>query len=217
MEILETDRPLTVEEIEDLCELDTNSWHNRQLFARTIVPETFIIKHWNEFDEAGHHNCIVHQRLSDQFLDYYWGILTENERKACFQHQKLSMEFLLREWLQIEPNSRLIIAKRQILTPAFITLFWQTMDWWWKVKCIAWQKKFPARLVIDNWEEANHSLYIAHHQRRVSYYSEDLTMAELPENLSCELETIRTSAATWLSELQRRERHAYEQETRTYQ
>jgi hypothetical protein len=212
MEILEVNRPLTVEEIEDLWELDTNSWRNRQLFVCAPVPEAFMRKHWPELSEKEHHNYFVHQKPSTQFLLDYWPILTENERKACLEHQKLSMEFLQHEWVHIgetNPNGWLIVAQKQLLTPAFITLFWPIMDWWWKVKCIEWQQKFPARLVIENWEEANHSLYIAHHQRRRNYCCEDLTMAELPEYLSCELEGVRISAEEWLCELQRREQHAY--------
>lgn len=216
MEILEVDRRITVEEMEDLWEYDPNSWTNRQVFVGMIVPEAFIRRHWGELSEDEQHNCIVHQKLSTQFLLDYWNILTENVRKACFSHQKLTTEFLEYNWSRIKPNNRLIVARCQVLDPEFITSSFNgtnsslpMMDWWWKVKAIDWQKKFPARLVIDNWEEATHSLYIQHHQRRVkNYYCEDLTMADLPEYLSCEFDLIRTSAEEWLSELQRREQHA---------
>ena len=203
----------TCEEIEGIWEWDPTSWKNRQLFVGASVPETYIRKHWGEVSEEEHHNYFVHQKPSTQFLLDYWEILTENERKACLEHQTLSMEFLQHEWVQMGktgPDKRLIIAQRQILTPAFITFLWPTMDWWWKVKAIDWQKNFPARLVIDNWEEATHSLYIQHQRRVKKYHCEDLTMAELPEYLSCEFNLVRTSAEEWLNELQRREQHAYD-------
>lgn len=196
---------LTVEEIEDLWELDSNSWHNRQLFANTTMPEAFLRKHWGELSEAEHYNCFVHQKLSTQFFLDYWSILTENERKACFEHQNLSTEFLEYEWGRIKPDNRIVIARAQILTPEFIISLWPLMDWWWKVKVLDWQKNFPARLVVANWEEVNHALYASSYKRRKAYYCGDLTMAELPEYLSCELDAVRTSAEKWLCELQRRQ------------
>lgn len=222
MEILEADRRLTLEEMEDLWEYDTRSWKNRQLFVGMVVPETFMRKHWGELSEEEHHNYFVHQKPSTQFLLDYWNILTENEKRACFEHQQLETEFLEYEWGRMKQDNKLTVARRQVLTPAFITSCFSAtcsrlplMNWFWKTNAIDCQKKFPARLVIENWEEATHSMYIHHHERRGrKYYCEDITMAELPEYLSCEFDLIRTSAEEWLSELQRRNQNAYEQEAR---
>ncbi len=211
MEILEAD--MTCEEIEGIWEWGPHSWKNRQLFVGVSVPESFIRKHWGELSEDEQHNCIVHQKLSTQFLLDYWNILTENVRKACFSHQKLETEFLEYNWDRMKQDNRLIVARCQVLDPEFITSCFSAtnsrlpiMDWWWKVNAIDGQKNFPARLVIENWEEATHPLYIQRYQRRVKkYYCEDITMAELPEYLSCEFNLIRISAEEWLNELQRRE------------
>lgn len=217
MEILEVDidTPWMNKETEELWEQAREyPWNRRKLFACMAIPETFIRKHWSELSEEEHHNCIVHQKLSTQFLLDYWNLLTKDERKACFEHQKLKTEFLEHEWLRMAPTNWLVIARAQVLAPEFIMSRWPFMDWWWKVKAIEWQKKFPARLPLENWEEVNHSLYAKHYRQRRDYYCEDLTMAELPEYLSCGLDAVRTSAEKWLSELQRRAQHGYERTTR---
>lgn len=210
MEIYESDVdiPRAIEETEELWDqARAYPWNRRKLLACMAIPETFIRKHWGEFSEEEHNNLMVHQKLSTQFLLDYWTILTENVRKACFEHQELKTEFLEYEWGRMDPLNWLVVARAQILTPEFITSRWQLMDWWWKIKAIDWQKRFPARLVIENWAEVTHVLYIHHYRQRVKgYYCEDLTMAELPEYLSCELDLVRTSAEEWLRELQRRKR-----------
>lgn len=216
MEILEVGRNLTAGETEDLWnQVREYPWNRRKLLACVTIPEAFIRKHWGEFKEEEHCHLILYQKLSTLFLLNHWNILTEDERKACFEHQKLSTEFLESKWRQMKPDNWLVAGRAQILAPEFITSRWPLMDWWWKVKAIGWQKKFPARLVIENWDEAMHPLFIKHYWRRVKgYYCEDLTMAELPEYLSCVFNTVRTSAEEWLCELQRREQHAYEQAAR---
>jgi hypothetical protein len=67
--------------------------------------------------------------------------------------------------------------------------------------CIRNQLRFPARLVIENREEDDQMMFILSYAERKNYYCGDLTMAELPEYLSCELDGIRLSAEERLKEL----------------
>lgn len=190
-------------ELEELWRLNNKpGWNRRALLTpKYSPPETFVQRHWKELNAEERHSSVTHCTLSMKFLLNHWSEFTEIERRTCYAKQELSMQFIKSIWTQLDGGQKHIVERCQKFTPKFIMQQWNAMTWWGQCNCIVYQERFPAKLVVERWNDLRNSRHWYRFVQRTKYDCSDITLEELPEYLSCEIDGIRLSAEERLREL----------------